>query len=165
MEKSSVHGRYHFGTWEVELGHSKVVASWLLSFVLFRRAPTTLGKCSGPLQNTAEPRRTLEDTPAQETGNPSERQVSSESLTDGCAPRMVTLRNSRRNSSTGEEFAGPEKLGLAPKVLHNLWGSGEPFFNRLVTMSNVQVLQNSGEPSGARSSLLRTVFAPPIVHF
>ena len=34
----------------------------------------------------------------------------------------------------GEEFAGPEKLGLAPKVLQNLWGSAEPFFNRLFTM-------------------------------
>ena len=28
----------------------------------------------------------------------------------------------------GEEFARPEKLGLAPKVLQNLWGSAEPFF-------------------------------------
>ena len=31
----------------------------------------------------------------------------------------------------GEEFAGPEKLGLVPKVLQNLWGSAEPFFNKL----------------------------------
>ena len=30
VEKSSFHGRYHFVTWEVELGHSKVVVSWLL---------------------------------------------------------------------------------------------------------------------------------------
>ena len=28
-------------------------------------------------------------------------------------------------------FAGPEKLGLAPKVQQNLWGSAEPFFNKL----------------------------------
>ena len=39
-----------------------------------------------------------------------------------------------------EEFAGPEKLGLAPKVLQNLWGSAEPFWNKLSTMGNV--LQN-----------------------
>ena len=29
VEKSSFHGRYHFGTWEFELGHSKVVVSRL----------------------------------------------------------------------------------------------------------------------------------------
>ena len=33
-----------------------------------------------------------------------------------------------------EDFAGAEKLGLASKVLQNLWGSAEPFFNRLFTM-------------------------------
>ena len=27
VEKSAFHGRYHFGTWEVEVGHSKVVVS------------------------------------------------------------------------------------------------------------------------------------------
>ena len=37
----------------------------------------------------------------------------------------------------GGELAGPEKLGLAPKVLQNLWGSAEPFFNKLFTMRNV----------------------------
>ena len=26
VEKSSFHGRYHFGTWEVESEHSKVVS-------------------------------------------------------------------------------------------------------------------------------------------
>ena len=31
----------------------------------------------------------------------------------------------------GEECAGSEKLGLAPKVLHSLWGSAELFFNWL----------------------------------
>ena len=30
VEKSSFHGRYQFGTWEVELGDSKFVVSWLL---------------------------------------------------------------------------------------------------------------------------------------
>ena len=47
--------------------------------------------------------------------------------------------------SMGEAFAEPEKLGLTPKVLQNLWGSAglchvkrsaepEPFFNKLFTM-------------------------------
>ena len=40
VEKSSCHGRYHFGTWELELGHSKVVVLLLLWFhVLFRSGP------------------------------------------------------------------------------------------------------------------------------
>ena len=30
VEKSSSHGRCHFGTWEVELGYSKGVVSQLL---------------------------------------------------------------------------------------------------------------------------------------
>ena len=30
VEKYLFHGRYHFGTWEVGLGHSKVVVSRLL---------------------------------------------------------------------------------------------------------------------------------------
>ena len=37
VEKSSFHGCYRLGLQEVELEHSKVVVSWLLSFhVLFR---------------------------------------------------------------------------------------------------------------------------------
>ena len=58
----------------------------------------TLGKSHGPPQNPAEPRRTLREprrtlweTPAE----PSERQISLRSLEEGCAPRMVTLRNFR----------------------------------------------------------------------
>ena len=36
-----------------------------------------------------------------------------------------------------EEFEGPEKLGLAPKVLQNLWGSAEPFSNiNLIVLSD-----------------------------
>ena len=30
VEKSSFHGCHFFGTWEVELGRSKVVVTWLL---------------------------------------------------------------------------------------------------------------------------------------
>ena len=44
------------------------------------------------LQNPRrDPRRALRETPAER----SERQISSESLAEGCAPRMVTLRNFR----------------------------------------------------------------------
>ena len=53
-------------------------------------------------QNPAEPRRTLGETPAEPSErppqSPSERQMSSESLAEGCAPRMATLRNFRTNS-------------------------------------------------------------------
>ena len=41
VEKSSFHGRYQFGTWEVKLGHSKVVVSWLLSCALFKHPMTS----------------------------------------------------------------------------------------------------------------------------
>ena len=36
----------------------------------------------------------------------------------------------------GAETSTKEKLGLAPKVLKNLWGSAEFFFNGLFTMRN-----------------------------
>ena len=39
--------------------------------------------------------KTLEETPAEASKNPSERQTSFESLVEGCAPRMVTLWNFR----------------------------------------------------------------------
>ena len=45
-----------------------------------------------PSEGPAEPHRTLEETPADRSKNPSERQISSESLADDCAPRMVTSR-------------------------------------------------------------------------
>ena len=73
----------------------------------------------------------------------------------------------------GEEFAGHEKLGMAPKVLQNLWVSAEPFFNRLFTMRNIlqnlpseppRVPLNSGEPLGARTRLLRTGVFPSTKH-
>ena len=47
------------------------------------------------------------------------------------------IEGSKTNGKTkplGEELAGPEKLGSAPKVLQNLWGSAEMFFNQLFTM-------------------------------
>ena len=61
----------------------------------------------------------------------------------------ASLEASRRAMSfaiqkLGEEFAGlrPEKLGLAPKVLQNLWGSAEAFFNKLFCYA-----KRSTEPS------------------
>ena len=57
--------------------------------------PKTLGKLRGPQQNPAEPRRTLRETLGETPTEPSERQISSESLAEGCAPRMVTIRNFR----------------------------------------------------------------------
>ena len=42
-----------------------------------------------PTEPSERPRGALPETPAE----PSERQISSESLAEGCAPRMVTLRN------------------------------------------------------------------------
>ena len=44
-----------------------------------------------PAEPSQRPRRALRETPAE----PSERQISSKSLAEGCAPRMVTLRNFR----------------------------------------------------------------------
>ena len=66
--------------------------------------PETLGKSHVPLENPAEtpqsprrdpaepsqrPRGALSETPAE----PSQRQISSASLAEGCAPQMVTLWN------------------------------------------------------------------------
>ena len=61
---------------------------------------TTLGKSCGPPQNLAEPRRTLEETPAEASKNPSQRQISSQTLAEGCAPRMVTLWNFKRSANS-----------------------------------------------------------------
>ena len=41
----------------------------------------------------AQARRALEETCAEASKNPSERQMSLESLAEGCAPRMVILQN------------------------------------------------------------------------
>ena len=62
-----------------------------------------------PSENPADPRRTPQ-SPAEPSERPpqnpridpaesSERQISSESPAEGCAPRMVTLRNFRRSTS------------------------------------------------------------------
>ena len=45
--------------------------------------------CRDLAEPSERPRRALWETPAE----PSERQISSESLVEGCAPRIVTLRN------------------------------------------------------------------------
>ena len=62
--------------------------------------PKTLGKSRGPPQNPAEtpqnPRRDPAEPSERPPAEPSERQISSESLAEGCAPRMVTLRNFKR---------------------------------------------------------------------
>ena len=56
-----------------------------------RTFDTTLGLWSwNPTQNPAEPRKTLEETPAETSKNPSQRQISSESLAEDCGPWMVT---------------------------------------------------------------------------
>ena len=57
-----------------------------------KRTVATLGKCRGPPQNPTEPCGFLGETPEEASKNPSERQISSESLAEGCAPRIVTLR-------------------------------------------------------------------------
>ena len=45
---------------------------------------------------------------------------------------QIAVRESKFWQHLGEEFAGPEKLGLAPKVLQSLWVSAEPFFNQRI---------------------------------
>ena len=60
--------------------------------------PKNLGKSRGTPHN---PRRTLGETlqsTLRNSAEPSERQISSESLAEGCAPRMVTLRNFRTHN-------------------------------------------------------------------
>ena len=61
---------------------------------------TSIGSLPRKISRTpAEPRRTLGETQSPRRAlwdaEPSERQISSESLAEGCAPRMVTLRNFR----------------------------------------------------------------------
>ena len=58
---------------------------------------TTVEKPPQIPRTPAEPRRTLGETPTAASKKPSERQISSESLGEGCAPRMVTLWNFRND--------------------------------------------------------------------
>ena len=54
-------------------------------------------------RTSAEPRRAPQNPPSRRDPaepEPSERQISSESLAEGCAPRMVTIRNFRRQMFT-----------------------------------------------------------------
>ena len=56
------------------------------------------GPPQSPLEPSEKPCRALGETPQsllRDPAEPSERQISSESLAEGCAPRMVTLRNFR----------------------------------------------------------------------
>ena len=55
----------------------------------------TLGISCGPPQTPPEPRGDPADPRRDPRREPSERQISSESLAEGCAPRMVTLQNFR----------------------------------------------------------------------
>ena len=57
-----------------------------------------------PAEPSERPRRALAETPAE----PSERQISSESLAEGCAPRMVTLRYFKK--STLPSFCSSYKI-------------------------------------------------------
>ena len=57
------------------------------------------------------------------------------------------------------EFPRPETLGLAPKVLQNLWGPPEPFFSKTSAMHKVP--QNpAAEPQigNGRNTVLRVLF-------
>ena len=81
--------------------------------------PKSLGKARRPRRDPAEPperpRRALGETPAE----PSERQISSESLAEDCAPRMVTLRNFRTYCRTNGRRTAVQMGGVL---------SGFPFF-------------------------------------
>ena len=100
-----------------------------------------------PAEPSERPRRALSETPAE----PSERQISSESLAEGCAPRMVTLRNFRRVRPMGPGGLGggsvffienPRRGGVSPEregpraregvcgELRNLGGGGLNIFFR-----------------------------------
>ena len=54
---------------------------------------TTLGKSRGPPKSPAETLQNPRRDPRRGPLEPSERQISSEGLVEGCAPRMATLRN------------------------------------------------------------------------
>ena len=70
-----------------------------------------LGKSRGPPQSPAEPlqrpRRTLGE-PSERPPQSPLRQISSESLAEGCAPRMVTLRNFRSQRGRKPPLLGPK---------------------------------------------------------
>ena len=51
-----------------------------------------------PRRDPTEPSESLRGTLSETPAEPSERPISSESLAEGCAPRMVTLRNFNENS-------------------------------------------------------------------
>ena len=62
----------------------------------------------------------------------------------GIAPMdPQTLENRDCSHRMGEELAGSEKLGSAPKVLRNLWGSAELFFKLTTSFLQMRnLLQN-----------------------
>ena len=74
--------------------------------------PKTLGKSRVPPQSPRRDPAEPSETPAE----PSERQISSESLAEGCAPRMVTLQNFRSKDFRIFASAGASR--------HKEFGSG-----------------------------------------
>ena len=86
--------------------------------------PETLGKSpADPRRAPQRPRRTLGRDPAEPSERPPEpfeRQISSESLAEGCAPRMVTLRNFKTgNSSTWRAQKTAENRRFSQKTAGN----------------------------------------------
>ena len=69
-----------------------------------------------PAEPSERPRRALGETPAE----PSERQISSESLAEGCAPRLVTLRNFRKKHGLPKtRFVRPRPSGFRKESRQN----------------------------------------------
>ena len=73
----------------IEIGYARVETD------IFPTNPQGQKSRSLPWENLVDPRRTVEENPEEASGNPSESQVFSESLAEGCAPRIVIFRNFR----------------------------------------------------------------------
>ena len=86
-----------------------------------RKIPRTPAEPRGAPQNPERTRGALGETPAE----PSERQISSESLAEGCAPRTVTLRNFRTVGTIVHSNLRRD-LGTAIEIAGNLWFGALP---------------------------------------
>ena len=96
-----------------------------------------------PVEPSERPRRALGETPAE----PSERQISSESLAEGCAPRMVTLRNFRKlvKNLPGEMCKWTQQASfLQKREAVNEEGISETFA-RECTKVNIQETRKSAD--------------------
>ena len=98
-----------------------------------------------PAEPSERPHRTLSETPAE----PSERQISSESLAEGCAPRMLTLRNFRiyRTRERPKEVSIEPPFGPQKAPRDSLWKG----------LQNHRVLSNLSH----RTPLFRLPFLKP----